>query len=91
MSNKVIGKGNCGGCEAPVDVKLNKNDIAYYYCSCGHHERFSRAQTAKLTATTEENGNAELPAATKQPEQQPADKREPEQSGDERGGSGLLF
>lgn len=43
----------CGGecCDHDVDLKLNKNRIAYYYCNwCSHHQKWGRADSQKLIA-----------------------------------------
>lgn len=53
----VVKVGKCSACGTPVEWKLNKNGIAYYYCTagstdigepCSHHEKLGRANTLKL-------------------------------------------
>lgn len=47
---------SCPNCGQDVQVKLNKNRIAYFYCSrsepsgapCSHHERFGRAASQRM-------------------------------------------
>lgn len=54
----VVGSCKCGGCGKPVDIVLNKNAIAYYYCKhlgphgqlCSHHEKWGRADSDEMQA-----------------------------------------
>jgi hypothetical protein len=56
----VIEIGTCSGCGKPVEIKANKNQIAYYFCipndrndgvGCSHHEKWGRvASNTKLRA-----------------------------------------
>ena len=51
-----IGRVKCGACGKPVDVKLNKNGLAYYFCGwatdtgkpCNHHARWGREDSDKM-------------------------------------------
>ena len=63
MSEKpIIGYCECPECKTRNEMRLNKNGIAYYYCTkCCHHERFSREATNKMIEQNERGSNAELP------------------------------
>lgn len=52
----VIAHVECGGCGKRVNVTLNVNSIAYYFCShvndsgqpCAHHERWGREDSNRM-------------------------------------------
>lgn len=53
----VIAYRACSGCGRTVQVKVNKNAVAYYYCngrvsedgaSCSHHEKWSRKKSDEM-------------------------------------------
>lgn len=52
----VVARPRCADCGGRVEVKINKRQIAYYFChnerrdefTCGHHERWGRAGTIDL-------------------------------------------
>lgn len=50
MSDRpIIANGDCGDCGGAVEIKLNKNGNAYYYCSmCLHSERWGKSGTKKI-------------------------------------------
>ena len=52
-----IARGKCNNCAGDVDVKVNKNRIAYYFCPhidaetatpCGHHEKWGRGRSNRM-------------------------------------------
>lgn len=74
----VIASRECHDCKARVQIKLNKNYMAYYYCHCGSHHRFNRAVSAELDAKYERMyGNKKhVPAAANDnPEPEPRAER----------------
>lgn len=46
--NDVIASRECFDCKERVQIKLNKNYMAYYYCICGGHHRFNRGISIEL-------------------------------------------
>lgn len=47
----VVKRCMCAACRNDVDVKLNKNGMAYYYCPhglCSHHQRWGRSDSAEF-------------------------------------------
>lgn len=52
----ILGIDKCGCCGMPVQIKLNKNRNAYYFCghqneqgeNCAHQVRWGKPYTAKL-------------------------------------------
>jgi len=66
MEKQIIGHGSCSGCGRNVNVKVNKNGKAYYYCTpCGHHERFGGENTEKLKQQF--NGSLKDEVSTEKP------------------------
>ena len=54
--NEVIGSADCFDCGVEVEVRVNKNRRAYYFCDgklkpgCGAHARWSQQASAKMIA-----------------------------------------
>ena len=79
----IVAKKTCPSCGTPVQVKLNKNGIAYYYCSgqtadfeqCSHHEKWGRADSQKMQRAFLEARKSHQP----EPEPQAAPEPDPEQ------------
>ena len=47
--NEIIAHGECGFCSNHVEIKLNKNGKAYYFCSmCAHHEKWGSKGTEEI-------------------------------------------
>lgn len=52
----VVAAGKCACCGGHVEVKLNKNGNAYYFCTgvdeygqfCSHHERWGKGKSIKF-------------------------------------------
>lgn len=52
----VVAKGKCACCGGFVEIKLNKNGNAYYFCTgvdeydqfCSHHQRWGKSQSRKF-------------------------------------------
>lgn len=90
----VVKIGKCSACGSPVEWKLNKNGIAYYYCNagstetlapCSHHEKMGRANTQKmqreLLAERTKQKAQTVPAAPPDPTPAPPPKATPADDG----------
>ncbi|MBO6603848.1 hypothetical protein [Rhodophyticola sp.] len=72
----VIKRCGCAGCGKQVQVKLNKNGCAYYYCPwadetgdpCNHQQRWGKAASAKMIAAYEAGGDDPAPRPAPEPE-----------------------
>jgi hypothetical protein len=82
----VVKIGKCSACGSPVEWKLNKNGIAYYYCNagstetfapCSHHEKMGRANTQKMQREMLERRKAQKQTPAPDPKPEPEPEPEP--------------